>query len=147
MLRFCLIIRKRDHETVLSFSPAVIFIARTCWSIKNKISYLKFSQYTCNSDTSHCLQISSHISTHNYIGREPRPGLRMFSAKFFSLWFPDNLYRGPSQVCNDHSQLGAFCPQGAKTPLFGPKIMYIQILCHCDVRNRQRKTTFGRKYL
>ena len=26
----------------------------------------------------------------------------MFSAKFFSLSFPVNLCRGPSQVCNDH---------------------------------------------
>ena len=48
------------------------------------------------------------------VGREPGPGLRMFSAKFFSLSIPVNLYRGPSQVCNDHSQRGAFCPQGAK---------------------------------
>ena len=50
------------------------------------------------------------------IGREPGPGLRMFSVKFFSLSFPVNLCRGPSQVCNDHSQLAAFCPQGAKKP-------------------------------
>ena len=81
------------------------------------------------------------------IGREPGPGLRMFSAKFFSLSFPVNLYCGPSQVCNDHSQLGAFRPQGAKTPLFGPTIRYIHILCHCDVKNRHRNTIFGRKHL
>ena len=56
------------------------------------------------------------------IGREPGPGLRMFSAKFFPLWFPDDLYRGPSQVCNDHSQLGAFCPWGPKPPLSGLKL-------------------------
>ena len=48
------------------------------------------------------------------IGREPGPGLRMFSATFFSLSFPVNLFRGPSQVCNDQSQLGAFCHQGSK---------------------------------
>ena len=36
------------------------------------------------------------------------PGLRMFSAKFYSLPFPVNLYHGPSHVCNDHSQIGAF---------------------------------------
>ena len=48
------------------------------------------------------------------IGREPGPGLRMFSAKFISLSFPVSLYRGPSRVCNDYSQLGAFCPQGAQ---------------------------------
>ena len=47
----------------------------------------------------------------------------MFSAKFFSLLFPVNLYHGPSQVSNDHSQLGAFCPQGAKTPLSGLKLV------------------------
>ena len=46
----------------------------------------------------------------------------MFSAKFFSLPFPVNLYHGPSQVCNDHTQIGAFCPQGAKTPFSGLKL-------------------------
>ena len=46
----------------------------------------------------------------------------MFSAKFFSLPFSVNLYHGPSQVCNDHSQLGAFCPQGAKTLFSGIKL-------------------------
>ena len=81
------------------------------------------------------------------LGREPGPGLRMFSAKFFSLSFPVNIYCGPSQVCNDHSQLGAFRPQGAKTPLFGPTIWYIQILCHYDVTNRHKNTILGRKHL
>ena len=71
----------------------------------------------------------------------------MFSAKFLPLLIHVNLCRGPSQVCNDHSQLGAFCPQGAKKTLFGPKIRYIQILCHGDVRNRHRNTIFGRKHL
>ena len=46
----------------------------------------------------------------------------MFSAKFFSLPFPVNLYHGPSQVCNDHSQIEAFCPEGAKTPFSGIKL-------------------------
>ena len=54
------------------------------------------------------------------IGREPGPGLRMFSAKFFSLSFLVNLCHGPSQVYNDHSQLGAYLPQGAKQT-FGSK--------------------------
>jgi len=66
----------------------------------------------------------------------------MFSAKFFSLLFPVNLYYGPSQSGNDHSQLGAFCLQGARNPLFGLKMRYIQILCHGDIKNRQRVTIF-----
>ena len=53
----------------------------------------------------------------------------MFSAKFFSLPFPVNLYHGPSQVYNDHSQLGAFCIQGAKTPFSGLKL---GIFKYCD---------------
>ena len=53
------------------------------------------------------------------LGREPGPGLRMFSAKIFSQSLPVNVYRGPSQVCNNQSQLGAFCPQGAKKTVLG----------------------------
>ena len=52
------------------------------------------------------------------IGQEPCPDLRMFSAKFVSLQFPVNLYRGPSQVCNDHSPLRAFCPQGGHRKIY-----------------------------
>ena len=40
--------------------------------------------------------------------------------------FSDNLYRGPSQVCNVHSQLGAFCPQGAKKTFSGLKLGIIK---------------------
>ena len=80
-----------------------------------------------------------------------RPGARsrsrMFSAKFCSQSFPVNLYCRPSHVCNDHSQLGAFHPQGAKTPLFCPTIRYIQILCQYDVTNRHKNTILGRKHL
>ena len=46
----------------------------------------------------------------------------MFSAKFFSLSFAVNLCHGPSQVCNDHSQLGVFCLHGDKTPFSGLKL-------------------------
>ena len=76
--------------------------------------------------------------------REPGPALRMFSAKFFSLSFPVNLYRGPSQVCNDHSQLWAFRPQVANKPFSGLKLY---ILKYCDVKNRHRNIIFGRKHL
>ena len=88
----------------------------------------------------HRLHVSFGFTRVTRIGREPGPGLRMFSAKFCSLSFPVNLRRGPSQVCNDHSQLGAFC-------LFGPKIRYIQILCHGGVRYTHRNSILGRKHL
>ena len=127
--------------------PAQRFCKRLAtWTlVLNALRSITSSPYHSRSCAdSHSL---SRHTTDARIGREPGPGLGMFSAKFFSLSFPDNVYRGPSQVCNDHSQLGAFRPQGAKTPLFGPKIRYIQILCHCDVKNIHRNTIFGRKQL
>ena len=43
----------------------------------------------------------------------------MFSANFFSLWFPVSIYLGPSQDHNDHLQLGAVWSQGPQNPFFG----------------------------
>ena len=43
----------------------------------------------------------------------------MFSATFFSLWFPVSIYLGPSQDHNDHLQLGAVWSQGPQNPFFG----------------------------
>ena len=93
-------------------------------------------QHCCFSEVVPVTDLGLHHTAYtSVIGREPGPGLRMFSAKFFHYHFLLTYTRGPSQVSNDHSQLGAFRPQGAKKDLFGSKIRYIQILCHRDVRN------------
>ena len=91
------------------------------------------------------LPVKTMVFRKTVISREPGPALRMFSAKFWSLSFPVNLYRGPSQVCNDHSKIGAFRPQLAKKNGSGLKLGIFKY-CHCDVKHRHINTIFGRKH-
>ena len=63
----------------------------------------------------------SFVVTHCVVGREPGLLLRMFFATFFSLLFLIVLYLGPSQVGNDHPQLGPVWSQGPKNTLFGKR--------------------------
>ena len=81
-----------------------------------------------------------------HIGWEPGPGLRMFSAKFFHYHFLLTYTVGHRKFVMTTPNSGPFALRGQKN-LFGPTIRYIQILCHCGVRNRHRNTTFGRKHL
>ena len=54
------------------------------------------------------------------IGREPGPGLRMFSVKFFSLSFLVNLYHRKFIMTTPNS--GPFALRGPKSPFSGIKL-------------------------
>ena len=57
----------------------------------------------------------------------------MFFATFFSLLFPIILYLGPSQVDNDHPQLGPVWSQGPKNTLFGKSLWRNDVIVNIKV--------------